>query len=302
MLAIVVPYYKIAFFDKTLKSLANQTDKRFNVYIGDDASIESPKKILEEYKGKLDFFYHRFEENLGGESLVRQWNRCITLTQDEEWIMILGDDDVLEYNVVESFYKSYNNIADSKVNLVRFASKLIDGYGKDLSETYLHPELELSTDSYFKKFQWESRSSLSEYVFKKTLYCKYKFVDYPLAWHSDDKAWLDYTNCGFIYTINSAVVNIRRSIYNISGKTDNIEQKNKARRLFFEDIIINRGYSFSKYQKKVFLLEYGVLIKEQNLITPYKVLLIFSKFLKIGAFYDSLRFMRRMYRAKFFKR
>jgi hypothetical protein len=35
MLAIVIPYYKRTFFEETLQSLANQTDKRFQVFIGD---------------------------------------------------------------------------------------------------------------------------------------------------------------------------------------------------------------------------------------------------------------------------
>jgi len=40
MLAIVVPYYKLTFFEETLKSLKSQTNKKFKVYIGDDASPE----------------------------------------------------------------------------------------------------------------------------------------------------------------------------------------------------------------------------------------------------------------------
>lgn len=40
MLAIIIPYYKFTFFEATLQSLANQTDQRFKVYIGDDASLE----------------------------------------------------------------------------------------------------------------------------------------------------------------------------------------------------------------------------------------------------------------------
>ena len=46
MLAIVIPYYKIAFFEETLKSLANQTNKQFIVYIGDDASKDDPTFLL----------------------------------------------------------------------------------------------------------------------------------------------------------------------------------------------------------------------------------------------------------------
>ena len=46
MLAIIIPYYKIVFFEETLKSLSEQTDKRFKVYIGDDASPENPANLI----------------------------------------------------------------------------------------------------------------------------------------------------------------------------------------------------------------------------------------------------------------
>ena len=51
MLAIVIPYYKIIFFEKTLESLAKQTDKRFHVYIGDDGSPNAPLELLKKYEG-----------------------------------------------------------------------------------------------------------------------------------------------------------------------------------------------------------------------------------------------------------
>ena len=63
MLAIIIPYYKFTFFESTLQSLANQSDKRFKVYIGDDASSENPIDLLGRYQGKVDFKYHRFESS-----------------------------------------------------------------------------------------------------------------------------------------------------------------------------------------------------------------------------------------------
>jgi hypothetical protein len=50
-------------FEATLQSLVNQTDQRFHVYIGDDASPENPLPLLEKYR-QNDFSYYRFEENL----------------------------------------------------------------------------------------------------------------------------------------------------------------------------------------------------------------------------------------------
>ncbi len=58
MLAIVIPYYKLTFLEATLLSLANQTDQRFKVYIGDDASPEDCTPLLEKYRGQ--FYCHQF--------------------------------------------------------------------------------------------------------------------------------------------------------------------------------------------------------------------------------------------------
>ena len=62
MLAIVIPYYKLSFFEETLKSLADQTDKRFKVYIGNDASSENPINIFNKYKPRINLKYKKFEE------------------------------------------------------------------------------------------------------------------------------------------------------------------------------------------------------------------------------------------------
>jgi glycosyltransferase involved in cell wall biosynthesis len=85
-LAIVVPYFKLTFFEATLESLANQTDKRFKVYIGDDASPENPSSLLEQYKESINFKYKRFYNSIGSISLVKQWEHCMTMVQEEEWM------------------------------------------------------------------------------------------------------------------------------------------------------------------------------------------------------------------------
>lgn len=299
MLAIVIPYYKITFFEATIQSLANQTDKRFKVYIGNDASLEDPSALLEKYKNQFDFVYHKFEENLGGISLVKQWERCIAMTENEEWLMILGDDDVLGENVVEAFYKKASQFETEKINVVRFASIIINGEGKKTSEIYTHPTQEKATNAYYKHYIEVVRSSLSEYIFRRTSYNQYGFMDFPLAWHADDKAWLDFTQCGILYTINKAIVYVRLSSENISGRTDNESFKRLARKLFLQDIICYKLKHFSKEQKIAFLFEYGILIKELKMISVKNVSLATFNFIKIGSIYNAFRFLRRMYKAKF---
>lgn len=266
MLAIVIPYYKLTFFDTTLQSLANQTDKRFKVYIGDDASPEDPAILLEKYNGQFDFVYHRFESNRGGTSLVQQWERCITLSGDEEWIMILGDDDFLKETVVASWYVNYP-VFNGESNLVRFSTKVITEESKEISIAFTHPIWEKPSEFFYRNFKGETRSSLSEYVFSRRSYIKYRFNDYPLAWHSDCFAWLDFPDGKMIYTINEAIIFFRISNINISGRQDNIDIKNQVKIQFFKDVLTKKIMLFKKSQRFELLMFYEVIIKRNRKLT-----------------------------------
>jgi glycosyltransferase involved in cell wall biosynthesis len=247
MLAIVIPYYKLTFFEETLQSLANQTDKRFKIYIGDDASPENPSNLLSKYQNKFDFVYHRFETNLGGISLTQQWERSISLTADEEWLMILGDDDYLGDNVVEQFYCHLPEF-QSNSNVVRFASQLVYEPEKTKSKIYVNPVWEPATDAFYRKFRRIAMSSLSEYVFSRKAHEKHGFHDYPLAWNSDDRAWLDFSEDQPIYSINEALVFPRMSNLNITGRRDNLGLKNKSSAAFYHYLILEKLKYYTKYE------------------------------------------------------
>ncbi|MDR6846417.1 glycosyltransferase [Flavobacterium granuli] len=293
MLAIIIPYYKITFFGETLESLANQTEKRFKVYIGDDAGPENPANLLEKYKNKFDFVYHRFDNNLGGVSLTQQWERCITLSGNEEWIMILGDDDVLGENVVEEFYKNLPEIERESINVIRYATQVIDEKARVNSEIYFHPIKEKSTDFLFKKMKNQTRSSLSEYLFRRENFKKYEFYDFPLGWHSDDMAFLLLSNFSIIYTINFATIKIRISNISISGKLDNIYLKNKATQLFYYTISDNYISYFTKKQR-IKLIEKV----EVNFFRQKSVFLFFKItrwHLRKTDLFNFFKFIRRIY-------
>lgn len=266
MLAIVIPYYKIPFFDATLQSLANQTDKRFHVYIGDDASPENPNNLIEKYKGQFDYVYHRFEQNLGGTLLTKQWERCIALSNKEEWLMILGDDDVLESNCVQAFYSHIKVVEALKINVIRYATVVIDEQGEKISKIHEHPKLEKSTDFLMRKLKGGTRSSLSEFVFRTKVLEEIKFKNLPLAWYSDYLAVLECSNFNDLYTINDALVNFRLSAINITSKNDNLVSKNVAAFQYYYYLLNEKKAFFNEQQTNVLLqqLEKTFLDNKKN--------------------------------------
>lgn len=253
MLAIVIPYYKKAFFKETLLSLANQTDQRFRVYIGNDNSPENPDDLILEFSKKLELVYENFTVNLGQKSLVKHWERCINLANDEAWITILGDDDVYEANVVEEFYNNIKDVEENGINVIRFSTLKIDDNATPISNIYKHPKIESSLDFFFRN----SRSSLSEYFFNKKQLIETGFKDFQLGWFSDKLAVLEVSNFNNIYTINQAIVKIRVSSISISGDKSLVAGKLNARFEYYYYLI---NYHIEKYNDS----QIKILKKELN--------------------------------------
>lgn len=219
-LAIIIPAYKAEYLEATLRSLLEQTNAQFKVYVGDDCSPYDLEIIVEKFTDQLDIVYHHFEDNLGSTSLTRQWERCIELA-DEDWIWLFSDDDLVAKDAVQVFYDTFNE----KCKLYKFHTEVIDENGQPII--------------YYKKF--DNRNSISdaitssdfihnrlacngfrsfavEYVFHRSLYEKFKFVDFPLAWGSDDATWFLYSlNNSKEITVLSAKVYWRFSGINISS-------------------------------------------------------------------------------------
>ena len=248
-LAIVIPYFKSDKFEETLSSLDNQTNQNFNIYIGDDASSHSPDSIIDKFDFSNRLVYHRFNDNLGKRSLTSQWERCLRIvTGGETWIMILCDDDVLSQNCVSEFYFNINKVNKTGINIIRFASRVINGDGVYISEKYIHPEIENPLDFIFRKEQGGTRSSLSEYVFKATELKTYRFVDFPLGWHSDVVAVLELSQKANIFTINSSSVNFRIFENSITGSPKQLNAKAKATISYYVYLIRNFSAHMSKFQ------------------------------------------------------
>lgn len=247
-LAIVIPFYKLRFFTATLEALASQTDSRFTVYIGDDASPEDVLPVLESYKNVMPVVYKRFPTNLGATSLVQQWERCMNMMQGEPWLIILGDDDVLGLEVVAQFYKHLPELS-IKINVIRFATQKIDANGQVISKTYHHPAIEPSINILFD----DNRSSLSEYVFKTATVQNIKFKDLPLAWSADVLAVLEFSSFGDLYSINEALVQVRYSTHSISGQQDpgQLLLKQKAKFQFYCYLLTKKASEFTEIQRKI---------------------------------------------------
>lgn len=260
-------------------SLANQFNENFTVYIGNDASPDDPSPLIAKYSSSLNIIYKKFEENVGSYSLVEHWARCILMINNEGWIMILGDDDVLDPNVVSSWYSKFAYF-HSKTNLVRFATQFIDAVDGAVADVVFQPEWEKAQDAFYRKFEHKTRSSLSEYIFKKKSYEVFGFCDFQLAWHSDDRAWLDFSDHKPIYSINNSIVYVRLSEESISGRIDNLELKRTAGISFYKSLIRDKLNLFSKSQRIEILRKYETLEISFGLMNVWTWFFLFNYYIR----------------------
>lgn len=215
-LAIVIPYYKLGFFKETLDSIANQTCKDFNLYIGDDASDHEITSIIDNYKDIINIAYTRFPENLGGSNLVKQWERCVNLTNAEEWIWLFSDDDIMEPTCVEMFYKKV--ASNPKSNLLHFDVLQINSKSEIVKEMPQFPEQLSSEDFFTMRVDYQLYSFVVEYIFKRDLYNRCDgFQNFDLAWCADDATWIKFGKEKGIERIPHAKVKWRYSNENLSS-------------------------------------------------------------------------------------
>ncbi|MGM1056434.1 MAG: glycosyltransferase family 2 protein [Bacteroidota bacterium] len=292
MISIVIPYYNLAFFERTLQSLEEQTNKNFKIYIGNDASPDDPENLISKYRKCLNIKYQHFEKNLGQTSLVQQWERCLELTEDEDWIMILGDDDYLSKNYVAEFYRNLPEIMQHNIQVVRYASQVVHGE-KVESKVFVNPKIEKSPDFFYRKFFGDARGTLSEQIFTRRSYLKYGFKNYPLGWGVDDIAWLEFSEFGKIFSINSATAFIRLSDKNISRKGYKTELKLQTKFTFLNYLVRNHLSNFKKKHRLPILLHYEIMGYEARKISLSLYFTVFAGLLSHLKFYEVLKFHRR---------
>lgn len=255
-LAIVIPLYKLDFFEETLKSIYSQTDKRFNLYIGNDASPANFDDLIEKYKKKINFTYHCFEDNLGGKGkLVEQWERCIALSNKEEYIQILGDDDFLSPNFVETFYKLLEE--KKAFDLLRFKMIKVSDKSKILKE-FNQIENINSTEHLLNDLNQIYWISISENIFSRKKYVSKGIRNYPLAWRSDAMLVFEF-GIDKIEVTNIAFVAIRRSDTQLTMSNDskNNNYKKKAMKLFYMDLLEKYQNRFNKKDRISFAKNLG---------------------------------------------
>ena len=239
-IVIVIPFFKIAHFNRTLDALARQTDRDFILFVGNDASFEEARLLCNSYSNRIKIVYHRFSERLGGRDVVAQWSRCLHyflenhMTVDPEWIWFVPDDDLPSEDCIKEI-RAAASIADRVgANVIHIPCVLIDGFDKHTSKRESWPSVEASDDFYLQQLKGSRMGlSLGNAVFRYSAFHRTGgFISLPRAWGSDHATVLSVAGGGPIVTLPSASFYFRMSGLNISSDKTDSSEKLEARVIF----------------------------------------------------------------------
>ena len=247
-LAIIIPAYKATFLPAALDSIAAQTCKDFTLYVGDDCSPEPIGDIVNQYRDKINLVYQRFDSNLGGKDLVAQWERCIAMSQDEPYIWLFSDDDVMESDCVEKLLRQIEVTKDD-YDVYHFDSYRIDEKGKTELFRKPYPSVFSSYDFYKGKMLGIYDSYVVENVFSRRVYEQSGgFMNFDLAWGSDVATWCIFSNDRGLCSVPRALIGWRRSSQNI---TPTKSRETAERKLMADCAFLCWAYRFYHHEPDI---------------------------------------------------
>lgn len=230
--SFVLPAYKSTFFKESIDSILTQTYANFELIIVNDASPDDLDTIINSYSDTR-IRYYKNEKNIGGTDLVAQWNNCLEYAKGE-YVILASDDDKYFPDYLEkinALVKKYPN-----VNVFRPRIQKIDAIGEIISiEGYLNESISQIEFAY-QLFSRRISSGIPYYLFKlNALKENEGFINFPLAWFSDDATVINLAKNGIVST-PEILFSFRLSNQSISGGANTLDtmvKKIKATKRFY---------------------------------------------------------------------
>lgn len=193
LVSIAIPAYKQTFLSEAIESALSQDYTNIELIVVNDKSPYDIDSVVARYKDPRLRYYIN-DENLGKESIVLNWNRCLAYAKGE-FFVLLCDDDILNCNFVTELLKLTDKYRQCNVFHARKINKYINGTEK---ESPLWPEYESSHDFINARFSKKRFHTISEFLYRTEYIKKDGFVVFPMGFYSDNASILNWIEDGIV--------------------------------------------------------------------------------------------------------
>lgn len=214
MISVAIPAYKKEYLKEAIDGVLNQTYKDLELIIVDDASPYELNKIVDQFSDSR-IKYYRNNTNLGKDSLVNNWNKCLEYAKGD-YFVLFSDDDLMDQNFLLRMVELTEKYPENDIFHCRV--RVIDNKGKTISYTPTKYEVTSALEFIWHRIKGFGFHYAPEFFVKtKKLRELGGFQKFPLAWCSDDATWIKVAlENGLIYS-NEALISWRQSDINISS-------------------------------------------------------------------------------------
>ncbi|PUB28501.1 glycosyl transferase family 2 [Elizabethkingia sp. YR214] len=226
--SVVLPAYKIKYLREAIISILNQTYIHFELIIVNDASPEDIDSIISSFEDeRIKYFTN--EINIGGTSLVEQWNHCISFAKGE-YIVLAADDDIYYSSFLEqciTLTKKYPS-----VNIIRTGAEQIDENNNLIGIDGILPEY---SSKYQFLYYWLTAvafTCIGNYMFKAEVLKEKKFIDFPFAFGSDVASTIMMAENGIAST-REMLFQFRISSIHLSSSEKYLDEKLEATTMLY---------------------------------------------------------------------
>lgn len=180
----LLPAYKARYLQQMLSSIQQQTYPDFEVIISDDCSPEDIYSICKPYLDDSRFSYRRNEKNMGGDNLVAHWNLLVDMCRTD-YLIMASDDDIYDVSFLESIDQM--TLQYPSLDLYRARVERIDSEGERMIVEGCFDEQVDQLRFVYQCYRNDVIPCVSNYCYRTSVLKQMNgFVEFPLAWFSDD--------------------------------------------------------------------------------------------------------------------
>lgn len=278
--SFIMPAFKHRFLKEAIDSILAQTCREFELVIVDDKSPEELYCVLQEYSWESSFDvlpdggrhwivdgisvrYYQNAENIGNRDLVAAWHHAIEYATGE-WCVLASDDDIYLPGYLAEMLRLRDKYPT--VDLIHCRICDIDTIGTWIDVAQERTEFESQIQMFNSVAVKHLRQVAPDFMFRLDALRKIGgFVNFPLAWGSDDATWIALSVNG-VACSSKILFAFRKSGINITTRTDNVDEKFIARVSYYEWMKVKIVGFVAKTQEEEYLLKRANAMLETYII------------------------------------
>ncbi|WP_369997944.1 glycosyltransferase family 2 protein [Winogradskyella sp.] len=224
---VVTVYNKSNFIESTLKSVLNQSFKRFELIVVNDGSTDNSVELIKTFKdSRLQLITTRNQGASNSRNLGIEKANC-------DYIALLDGDDTWDLEYLKTVSEAIAKFPDEKI----YATAVSQKYNERIIPLKYNIEQNaiFGVHNYFKASREHSIITSSSVVFHKSILKKSGLFDSSIVSGQDTDLWIRFGMQSNVVFINKQLVTYNHSNMSLSNTTFKLKDKPKFDKYFKEE-------------------------------------------------------------------